>query len=95
MDFGERGVKRIGFATLSQQGVDAAGLLVRGAAGRNRAAFPGVISRLGAGADDGVKQGVGRVFARFCAKTAQKTPSIVKKKFREPQVTDDIPGTRA
>ena len=62
MDFGERGVKRIGSATLSQQGVDAAGLLVRGTAGRNGAAFPGVSPRLGAGADDGVKQRAGRCF---------------------------------
>ena len=94
MDFGERGVKRIGFATLSQQGVDAAGLLASGAAGRPRAAFPGVSSRLGAGADDDVKRRAGRCFRPLLRKTAQKMPSIVKK-FREPQVTDDIPGTRA
>ena len=94
MDFGERGVKRIGFATLSQQGVDAAGLLVREAAERNRATFPGVSSRLGAGADDGAKRRAGRCFRLLLRKTAQKMPSIVKK-FREPQVTDDIPGTRA
>ena len=94
MDFGERGVKRIGFATLSQQGVDAAGLLVRGTAGRNRAAFPSVSSGLGAGADDGVKHRAGRCFRPFLRKTARKMPSIVKK-FRETQVTDDIPGTRA
>ena len=94
MDFGERGVKRIGFATLSQQGVDAAGLLVRGTAGRNRAAFPSVSSGLGADADDGVKHRAGRCFRPLLRKTTRKMPSIVKK-FRETQVTDDIPGTRA
>ena len=94
MDFGEKGVKRIGFATLSQQGVDAAGLLVRGTAGRNRAAFPSVSSGLGADADDGVKHRAGRCFRPLLRKTARKMPSIVKK-FRETQVTDDIPGTRA
>lgn len=83
----------MGFATLSQQGVDAAGLLVRGAR-RERAALPGALSESGAGADDGVKQRVGRCFRPLLRKTAQKMPSIVKK-FREPQVTDDIPGTRA
>ena len=94
MDFGERGVKRMGSATLSQQGVDAAGLLVRGTAGRNGAAFPGASPRLGAAADGGVKQGTGRCFRPLSGKTAQNLSSIVKKS-REPQVTDDIPGARA
>ena len=48
----------------------------------------------GAGADDGVQRRAGRCFRLLLRKTAQKMPSIVKK-FREPQVTDDIPGTRA
>ena len=81
----------MGFATLSQEGVDAAGLLVRG---RERAAFSGTLSGSGADAGGDARRGTERCFRPLSRETAQNTPSIVKN-VREPQVTDDIPGARA